>query len=155
MSRIKLHLQRIKKQTGSEYERLFTEFLAGEGTLQVYDADKLVFASRQDRLVPLVEYIDTAARDHHDVVIFDRITGRAAALLCVLANCREIYSPLGSQLAIDVLEEYRVKHHLSRVVPCIQKADQQDMCPMEKLSLGKKPEEFYHLIKTLLAKSRG
>lgn len=86
------------------YRRLFNEFLVGDNTLQVYEDNKLIFASNHDRLVPLVEYIENAACDHQDVVIFDRITGRAAVLLCVKANCRELYSPLGSQLAIEALD---------------------------------------------------
>jgi hypothetical protein len=78
--------------------------------------------------------------------------GRAAALLCIKANCREVYSPLGSQLAVEVLGKRGIKYHLTRTVPCIQTPDEK-MCPMELLSIGKEPEEFYQLIKNLLAKN--
>ncbi len=136
------------------YRRLFDEFLASDNTLQVYEDNKLVFASNKDRLLPLAEYIEKSASDHHDVVIFDRIMGRAAALLSVKASCRDVYSPLGSQLAIETLAKYGIKHHLTQIVPYIQKPNQEDMCPMEKLSLGKEPEEFYQIIKNLLAENR-
>jgi hypothetical protein len=33
------------------------------------------------------------------------------------------------------------------MVPYIQRADGQGMCPMEKLSLGKAPEDFYRILK--------
>ncbi len=135
------------------YRRLFDEFLASDNTLQVYEDDKLVFASNKDRLLPLVEYIEKFTPDHQDVVIFDRIIGRAAALLCVKANCQEVYSPLGSQLAIETLDKCGIKYHLTQVVPYIQKPNQEEMCPMEKLSIGKEPEEFYQLINNLLAKN--
>jgi len=132
------------------YKPLFDEFLTSDNTLRVYENSKLIFASDKDRLLPLVEYIDKFASNHRDVVIFDKIMGRAAALLCIKADCREVYSPLGSQLAIELLEQYGIGHHLSRIVPCIQKPNQEGMCPMELLSFGKEPEEFYQLMRHLL-----
>lgn len=136
------------------YKPLFDEFLTSNNTLRVYEDSKLIFASDKGRLLPLMEYIDKSASNHRDVVIFDKIMGRAAALLCIKANCREVYSPLGSKLALELLEEKGIKYHLGQIVPCIQKPNQKEMCPMEKLSLDKKPEEFYQLIRNLLAESQ-
>lgn len=135
------------------YKRFFDEFLTSGNTLHVYEGDKLIFASHKDRLLPLVEYIDKFAPSHREVVIFDKIMGRAATLLCVKANSREVYSPLGSQLAVEALNKYGIKHHLTAIVPYIQKPNQEDMCPMEKLSLNKEPDEFYQLTKNLLAEN--
>jgi hypothetical protein len=135
------------------YKSLFDEFVAGSNTLRVYKGNKLVFASDKDRLLPLIEYLEKFGSRHRNVVIFDKILGRAAVLLCVKANCREAYSPLGSQLAIEVLGKRGIKYHLTRTVPCIQKPDQTDMCPMEAMSIGKEPEEFYRLIKGLLSEN--
>jgi hypothetical protein len=128
------------------YQPLFDEFLTSKNTLRVYKGNKLIFTSDKDRLLPLVEYIHKFASKHRKVVIFDKIMGRAAALLCIMANCREVYSPLGSQLALGVLGKRGIKYHLTRTVPCIQTPDG-NMCPMELLSVGKEPEEFYRLIK--------
>ena len=136
------------------YKPLFDEFLTSNNTLRVYEDSKLIFASDKDRLLPLMEYIGKFASNHRDVVIFDKIMGRAAALLCIKANCREVYSPLGSKLALEVLEVKGIKYHLGKIVPYIQKPNQKEMCPMEKLSLDKKPEEFYQLIRNLLAESQ-
>ncbi|MFC2050731.1 DUF1893 domain-containing protein [Chloroflexota bacterium] len=135
------------------YKPLFDEFLTSNNTLRVYEDGKLIFASDKDRLLPLMEYIGKFASNHRDVVIFDKIMGRAAALLCIKANCREVYSPLGSKLAQKVLEGKDIKYHLSQIVPYIQKPNQKDMCPMETLSLDKDPEEFYQLIRNLLAEN--
>jgi hypothetical protein len=132
------------------YQPLFDQFVTSDNTLRVYKGNKLIFASDKDRLLPLAEYIDKFASQHHSVVIFDKIVGRAAALLFIKADCQEVYSPLGSQLAIEVLEKYGIKHHLTQIVPCIQTPDEK-MCPMELLSIGKEPEEFYRLIKNSLA----
>jgi hypothetical protein len=134
------------------YRPLFDEFLTSGNTLRVYKGNKLLFASDKDRLLPLVEYIEKFASNHRNVVIFDKIMGRAAALLCIMAKCGEVYSPLGSQLGIEVLGKRGIKYHLIRIVPCIQTPDE-NMCPMELLSVGKEPEEFYRLIKNLLAEN--
>jgi len=112
------------------YQRLFDQFVNGNNTLRVYKSNKLIFASDKDRLLPLIEYLDKSASRHRNVVIFDKILGRAAALLCVKANCREVFSPLGSQLAIDILSKRGIKYHLIQTVPCIQKPNGTEMCPM-------------------------
>jgi len=136
------------------YSRLFNEFLISGNSLQVYEGNKLIFASSKDRLLPLLEYIDRFAAYHQQVVVFDKVVGRAAALLCAKADCREVYSPLGSQLAIKALDEYGIKYHLTKVVPYIQQLNHEDMCPMEKLSLDKGPEEFYEAIRNIINGSR-
>ncbi len=132
------------------HKPFFDEFLLSGDTLQVYKDDELVFSSDKDRLLPLLEYIDEFAPQHQQVVILDKIMGNAAALLSIKAGCQEVYSPLGSQLAIKTLDEYGINYHLTDVIPYIQKPDGQDMCPMEKLSINKEPEEFYKVIKNII-----
>jgi hypothetical protein len=129
------------------YTDLFQKFQSGSDTLQVYEGTALLFASDKDRLFPLLEYITRFGANRRSVVIFDKIMGNAAALLSVKAGATEVYSPLGSRLAIETLERYSIKYHLTKTVPYIQKPGGSDMCPMEKLSVGKEPEEFYELIK--------
>ena len=136
------------------YAGLFHKFLVSEDTLRVYDGDRLVFSSNKDRLLPLLEYLDRFASQYRQVVVFDKIMGNAAALLSVKAGCREVYSPLGSQLAIKTLEKHGIEYHFTKIVPCIQKPDGTDMCPMEKLSIGKEPEEFYEMMMSIINKTR-
>jgi hypothetical protein len=127
------------------YTHLFNEFMAGGDTLQVYQDSKLIFASNKDRLLPLLEYIADFS-PYRQVTIFDKVMGNAAALLAVKVNCREVYSPLGSQIAVKTLEKYGIRYHFTEVVPYIQQPDGSSMCPMEKLSIDKEPEEFYEAI---------
>ena len=128
------------------YTKLFNRFLIGSDTLQVYKGSTLLFASNKDGLSPLLEYIDGFAY-YYQVVIFDKIMGNAAALLAIKAGCREIFSPLGSQIAIKTLTKYHIQYHLTKIVPYIQKPDGKDMCPMEKLSINREPEEFHELVR--------
>jgi len=128
------------------HEQLFPEFVSSDDTLRVYEGDKLVFSSQKDRLLPLMEYLGRFAAAHNEVVIFDKIIGNAAALLAVKAQCREVFSPLGSELAMQTLGKYGITYHFTRTVPNIQRADGEGMCPMEKLSIGKGPEDFYQIM---------
>ncbi len=131
------------------YSHLFDEFLVSKDTLRVYKGDTLVFLSAKDGLLPLFEYIDRVALHHRQVVIFDKVMGNAAALLSIKVSCQKIYSPLGSQFAIKTLNKYGIKYHITKIVPYIQKSDGEEMCPMEKLSIDKEPEEFYQALRNI------
>lgn len=131
------------------YSDLFNEFLDSQDTLRVYKDGRLLFSSDKDGLRPVLDYL----RDHAGnagAVSFDKIMGNAAALLSVLANFSEVFSPLGSELAIETLEKNGVKYHLTEVVPFITQANNIDMCPMEKLSLDKDSEEFYGAVSSII-----
>jgi hypothetical protein len=137
------------------YTDLFSAFLASDDTLRIYQDETLVFSSEKDRLLPLMEFIDLQQKDsvQQPVTIFDKIMGNAAALLAVKVNCREVYSPLGSELAVRTLERYGIEYHLSEIVPYIQRPDGKGICPMEQLSINKEPEEFYREMKARINKS--
>ena len=130
-----------------DYTNLFLNFVIRGAALEVYQGDFLVFESNKEMLTPLLEYIEIKAPRHNGVVIFDKIMGNAAALLCVVAKCKELYSPLGSEPAIKTLEKFGISYHIARVVPYIQKPSANELCPVEKLSLGKTPQEFYQDLK--------
>lgn len=125
----------------------YGEFMASNDTLRVYQEGRLVFASGKERLLPLVEYIEKPAPCEKDVVVFDRIVGNAAALLLKKIFCREICSALGSELAARTLSDFGISYHFAETVPYIQNNAGDDMCPMEKLSLNKTPEEFYQALR--------
>ena len=128
---------------------LFNDFVASADTLWVYGGDKLLFTSSKDGLKPLLEFVDKIVPHQDEIAIFDRILGNAAALLAVRADCKKTYSPLGSELAIKTLNDYSIKYCFTKIVPYIQNRDGQGMCPMEKLSLNKSPEEFYQSVRNV------
>jgi hypothetical protein len=122
---------------------LFGEFLGSGDTLRVYCQGRMVFNSAKPGILPLLEYAVSFAPHEKDVTVFDRVVGNAAALLLSRVSCREVYSPLGSQLAGETLRRAGISYHFTETVPLIQNQRREDICPMEKLSLGKDPEEFY------------
>ncbi len=125
-------------------EALFSEFLASGDTLRVYGRGRrLIFASTETGIRSLLDYARRSAPYEGGVTVFDRVVGNAAGLLLSKVSCREVYSPLGSRLAGETLRRFGISYHFTETVPRIQNRSQDDMCPMEKLSLGKEPEEFY------------
>lgn len=122
---------------------LFDEFLASNDKLRVYGGDRLIFTSSRDGLLSLMEYMARFSSLEKDVTVFDRVVGNAAALLLKRISCGEVYSPLASELAVKTLRRFGIGYHFTEIVPYIRGRGQEDMCPMEKLSLGKSLEEFY------------
>jgi len=122
---------------------LFGEFLVSNDKLRVYSEDRLIFTSSRDGLLSLLEYIDKVSPYEKDVTVFDRVVGNAAALLLRRIFCGEVYSPLASELAVKTLRRFGIGYHFTEIVPYIRGRGQEGMCPMEKLSLSKSPEEFY------------
>jgi hypothetical protein len=106
----------------------------------------LLFSSREERLMPLLEYAKKFEPYKKGVTVFDRVVGNAAALLLKKILCAEVFSPLGSENAIVALDSFGIKYHFTEVVPCIQDDSRQNLCPMEKMSRGKTAEEFYQLM---------
>jgi hypothetical protein len=121
----------------------FEEFLKSQDTIRDYQGEKLLFSSQAEGLLPLMGYAAKFAPNKKDVTVFDRGVGNAAALLLKKALCKEVYSQLDSESAIQAPESFGIKNHFNEVMPCIQDDSRQNLCPMEKMSLGKTAEEFY------------
>ena len=122
---------------------LFNEFLVSNDKLRVYSGGRLIFTSSKDGLLSLLEYMAKSSPLKKGVAVFDRVVGNAAALLLRRIFCGEVYSPLASELAVKTLRRFGIAYHFTEVVPYIRGCGEEGMCPMEKLSLGKSPEEFY------------
>ncbi len=135
----------MRKEQYEMKERLYNEFVGSGDTLRVYEGELMVFASDRDRLFPLLEFIARGGAEK-GLLIFDRVAGNAAALLAIKAGCQEIWSPLGSELAVGTLHQNHVAYHFDMVVPFIQRDDKKGMCPMEELSRGKGPQEFHRIL---------
>jgi hypothetical protein len=75
-------------------------------------------------------------------VVFDKIVGRAAAILLVYAKVAEVWTPTISRSGKAHLERNRVKIAYKNLVDCIVNRKGYDTCPMEKMS-QKTPEKDF------------
>lgn len=128
------------------YSGLFEEFVKSADSVRIYERRRLLFASDRKGLYPLLDYLKRPSMKT-EVVIFDRVVGNAAALLAIKAGCKQIFSPLGSQRAVITLERNNIRFRFTKIVSFICNDSGQNMCPMERLSLDKTPEEFYQIVK--------
>ncbi|MDD5190220.1 MAG: DUF1893 domain-containing protein [Dehalococcoidales bacterium] len=125
----------------------YHQFLPGRDTLRIYSGETLIFSSRKERLQPLLEFIDMKAHTDIPLIVFDRVIGNAAALLLTKIPCREVFSPLGSEMAKVTLEAAGIIYHFDETVDCIKDDSGEKMCPMEQLSQGKNADEFIGALK--------
>jgi hypothetical protein len=128
---------------------LFNYFSASKDNLRAYHGAELVFSSKDSGLAPLVDYVIKFVPEAGEVLVFDRVVGNAAALLLKLARCTEVWSSLGSERAAQTLSNFGIGYHFVSEVPYILNRQSSDICPFEKLSMGKTPDEFYETIKAL------
>ncbi len=131
--------------------QLFKKFLKTEDTLWICLAGNPLFRSTEKGIAPLLTYLQEFPPCLEGVIVFDRVVGNAAALLIKKALGKKVYSLLGSELSAETLKRLGIAYSFLTVVPYISNRTGDDMCPFEKASIGKSPEEFYELVKEKLA----
>ncbi len=103
--------------------------------LAIVKDGKAIFSSSEKGIKPLY----TAVKEHKNKLegssIADRVTGRAAAMICSYAGIKELKTKLISNNAINVLRETNIIYEYDECVPYIKNRDKTGMCPIESLSL--------------------
>lgn len=124
------------------------EFKESGFSIYVEKDGKEIFSSKEGMLKPLLESIKQT--DMRGVVVYDKVVGRAAALLFAYAEVKKVYGVIMSEAAIDILKKYNISHTACKVVKNILNREGNGTCPMEILSFSvKTPEEFYRLVTRL------
>jgi hypothetical protein len=70
----------------------------------------------------------------YGAIAFDKIVGRAAAMLLAHAKVKEVWTPIVSQGAKKYLKKNKIKVEFKKEVRNIMNRKGNDLCPMEKLS---------------------
>lgn len=68
--------------------------------------------------------------------VVDKVVGKAAAVLMVLGEVKIVYTPLISQLALDIFDASNVEIFYSQAVSHIVNRNRTDWCPLEKRCFG-------------------
>lgn len=100
-------------------------------SLVVYTQDKSVLTSKEHGLIPLMNYIEK--NSFNNTCAFDKIVGKAAALLYVYGDADYVYAKTISKPAIEVFKKYNIKYEAENVIDEIQNRTNTDICPFEKL----------------------
>ena len=85
----------------------------------------------QDRVNDIKNILQNDENALKDASIADKVIGKLAASLLVVAGVTEIYADVISEYAIPILEENKIKYEYKTKVPYIINKDKTGMCPME------------------------
>lgn len=83
------------------------------------------------RVIDIVSLIKSGENFLDGAIIADKVIGKVASALLVLAGVKEIYARTISEYAIEVLENNNIKYSFGNRVDYIINNDKTGMCPME------------------------
>ncbi len=124
----------------------FERFVESKFALEIRQQGRIVFRSKKSGVTGLVAFIAKYGRQHQDLVIFDKVIGRAAALLFAYLKVKEVCGIVGSKSAARTLRQFKIAFHFQKTVAGILNKTKTGPCPMEKFSQSKTPEEFIKLL---------
>lgn len=105
-----------------------------------------VFASNRRGIAPLISLIESG-QDVKGCTAYDKIVGKAAALLYCLMGISEVHAGVLSVKAADVFREYRIAFSWQTLSESIVNRTGDGVCPMERTveNIGDPQEAFLAL----------
>ena len=120
--------------------------LSDESLTCVLCDGKNVLKSSYSGIRPMLEFISKGT-DFSEYSAADRIVGRAAAMLFVLAGVKEVYACVFSKGGEDVLKKHGISYQFGESADTIINRSGNDICPMEKAVMGMdNPDSAYKAI---------
>lgn len=121
-----------------------------EVTCRIERDGKRLYTSTRRGIAPLVEVLERAL-PVRDAVVYDRIVGKAAALLYVCMGIKEVHASVLSMKAVDVFREYRIPFTYETLTEHIVDRKGDGVCPMEKtVAHIDDPQEAFAALRTKL-----
>lgn len=115
--------------------------------LIIYDNKTIIFQSKARGLKPLIIFIKKSDRKYKNLVVYDKIIGRAAALLLAYIKTSKVYTPIISHVGILVLKKYKISFEAEKRVKYIMGKASKAMCQWEILAKNQTPKKFWQLVK--------
>lgn len=105
-----------------------------EAACLIYSGEKLLHRSQSIGVKPLLEFMENHpdGTGEKDLLLIDKVIGKAALLLSVLLGIGTIHTPVASSAAVEAAKTHQVKLHARDVVPYITNRKKNGMCPLEK-----------------------
>jgi hypothetical protein len=108
---------------------------------------KILYKSKKQRLLPLLFCLKSYKAQMRGAVVYDKVVGRAAALLLCHGGVKKVLTPTISRGALLVLKRGGAEVEYQKIVKNILNNAGNDLCPMEKLSRGKSVKDFAKIMK--------
>jgi hypothetical protein len=103
--------------------------------LAIVKEKKVVFSSTEKGIKPLFKAVMENKEVLKDSSIADRVTGKAAAMICVFAEVKIVHTKILSENAVEAFLKSPILYECEESTPYIKNRDKTGMCPIEKLSL--------------------
>ena len=125
---------------------LFEKFIKTKFSLWIFSNEKIIFRSKKEGLQPIVDYLKQSGLNNKNIIVFDKIIGNAVALLLVLLKPKKVCTLTISSSGLRIFKKYKINYSALKNVDIIKGKNTQEICPMEKLSAGKSPKDFYKIL---------
>lgn len=96
--------------------------------------DGIAYTSAERGVGPLINWVE-GGTDLSGFSVADKVIGKGAAMLFVLLDVKEVYTPVMSEPARSVLQEHGIVSHCGSLVPSIRNRTGTGRCPMEEAVL--------------------
>ena len=133
-------------------ERAKTLLSSTDSTIAVVSVDD-VFTSHDRGVKPLLHLLTEKKGFLKGSSVADKVIGKAAALLMVLGEIKEVHTLIISEPAIKVFEKHSIPCYYDKKVERIVNRTGDGLCPMESLCLDiDDPQEALAKIKEKISK---
>lgn len=128
-------------------EKAKSILLSSASTIAVV-SDGEIFTSQERGVKPLLFLLKEKKEFLKGASVADKVIGKAAALLMVLGEIKEVHTLIISEPAIQVFEKYNIPCFYDKKVDRIINRTGDGLCPMETLCLDvDEPQEAFQKIK--------
>ncbi len=117
----------------AEAKRVIKE---GKAAIVVYREGVFTAHASGRGIAPLLKLYDDDLAALKGAVVVDKVVGRAAAAICVVAGVRQVYGCLMSEGAKQFLAAKGIPAEAEKIVPEILNREQKGLCPLEKAVKG-------------------
>jgi len=91
-----------------------------------------VLTSNLKGVRPWIKWLRECPEVLEDAVVVDKVVGKAAAMLMIVAKIKKLYTPMMSESALTYLHDQSIDFSYDTTVPYIVNNERNGLCPMEQ-----------------------
>ncbi len=107
-----------------------TEYLNGD-IVCVVATKQTILTSNLKGIRPWLKWLRECPETLEEAMVVDKVVGKAAAMLMVVAKIKKLYTPIISDQALTYLRTQAIDFEYDQTVPYITNMANDGLCPME------------------------
>lgn len=123
-----------------------------QSTCVILKGEEIIYTSSYIGVKPLLVFMkEPKTCEPNELVLVDKVIGKAALLLAAKIGIPEIYTPVTSLAALAAAKEHHISLNAADVVPYIENRDKTGMCPIEMsvINTNNLDEAFHNINETI------